>query len=145
MPEEAVAVFSRNLRSTAAVARAFGARTLLVAQTARVRKGREAFDRTYLESWTPGLDADGYLDGVARYNAAARALADEGVARFVDPFGDGSFTDDDFADPVHFSPSGSRRFAARLAVELGPPGRPGAAPDAANIPPVVPVADRKNG
>lgn len=144
MPEEAVAVFARNLRSTAAVARAFGARTLLVAQTARVRAGHESFDRTFLESWTPGLDADGYLDGVARYNAAARALAAEGVALFVDPFADGAFTDADFEDPVHFSAAGSRRFAARLALQIDALRRGDHAPDAANIAPVAPRADRKN-
>lgn len=118
LPEEAVEVFDRNLRSTAAVARAFGARTLLVAQTARVRAGREAADRSFLESWTPGLDSAGFLDGLSRYNGAARALADAGVADFVDPFADGSFSDADFGDPLHFSREGSRKLAARIAAAL---------------------------
>lgn len=117
-PDAAVEVFLRNLRSTAAVARASGARTLLVAQTARLRPGREDFDRAYLESWTPGLTVAGYFDGLGRYNAAARALAAEGVAAFVDPFEGGGFSDEDFADPVHFSAAGSRKFAARLAEEV---------------------------
>jgi len=133
MPEEAVEVFSRNLRSTAAVASAFGARPLLVAQTARLRAGSEAFDRSYLESWTPGLTAAGYLDGVARYNAAARALGEEGVAAFVDPFSGGDFTDADFADPVHFSDAGSNRFAARIAAEIRALAAPEARQGAGNI------------
>ncbi|MFN7989229.1 MAG: SGNH/GDSL hydrolase family protein [Thermoanaerobaculia bacterium] len=135
MPEEAVEVYARNLRSTAAVARAFGARTLFVAQAARLRKGREAWDRTYLESWTPGLSADGYLDGVARYDAAARALAAEGCAEFVDPFAGEGFADDDFADPVHFSDAGSAKFAGRIGEEVARIRRPGAAAPAANIQP----------
>lgn len=144
MPEEAVEVFARNLRSTAAVARAFGARVLLVAQTARLRAGSETFDRAYLESWTPGLTAAGYLDGVARYNAAARALGGEGVAAFVDPFADGSFGDADFADPVHFSAAGSDRFAARIATEVRALAAPDERRGAGNIrAPAAAAAERK--
>lgn len=119
MPPEAVDVYRRNLRSTAAVAAAFGARTLFVAQTARLRAGREEADRVYLESWTPGLTVRGYLDGVRRYNEAAKALSAEGVAAFVDPFAGDAFGDADFLDPVHFSPEGSERFARLLAAEVG--------------------------
>ena len=54
-----VATFERNLRSTVAVARAHGARTVLVAQTARVRADHEASDREFLESWAPGLTSAG--------------------------------------------------------------------------------------
>ena len=118
MTEEGVDVFRRNLRSMAGVATAFGARTLFVAQTARLRAGREEADRDYLESWTPGLTWKGYLDGVVRYNAAARQLADDGVASFFDPFASEGFADADFADPVHFSAAGSDRFARILAAEI---------------------------
>ncbi len=41
------------------VARAHGARTVLVAQTARVRADHEASDRAFLESWAPGLTSAG--------------------------------------------------------------------------------------
>jgi lysophospholipase L1-like esterase len=116
--EAAVAVYARNLRSTVAVARAAGARTLLVVQTARLRAGREQEDRAYLTSWTPGLTAEGYLDGVRRFAAAARGLAGEGAAAVFDPFADGGFDDGDFGDPIHFSPAGSRKFAARMAEEI---------------------------
>jgi lysophospholipase L1-like esterase len=133
VPEEAVAVFARNLRSASAVARSCGARTLLVAQSARLRKGSEAADRAFLESWTPGLTAEGFLDGIARYNAAARELGAAGIAEFVDPFEGSGFSDDDFGDPFHFSDAGSRKFAARLAVVVERLREEGRAQAAANI------------
>ena len=124
VPSEAIAAFERNLRSTAAVARAHGARTVLVAQTARVRAGHEDSDRAFLESWAPGLTAGGYLAGLARMNAAARRLGEEGVASFLDPFAGSAFPDSSFDDPFHFSPEGSERFARSLAAHLTAPGGP---------------------
>jgi lysophospholipase L1-like esterase len=118
IPEAAVRVYERNLRSTIAVARAHGARTLLVAQSVRLRKGREAEDGTWIAAWTPGLTPKGYLAGLARYNEVARKLGAEGAALFLDPFADGAFPDGAFADPVHFSPEGSDRFARALAAYL---------------------------
>ncbi|MGZ5381764.1 MAG: SGNH/GDSL hydrolase family protein [Thermoanaerobaculia bacterium] len=124
IPAEAVAVYERNLRSTIAVAAAHGARTLLVAQSARVRARHETADREWLEGWTPGLTATGYLAGLARYNAVARKLGDEGLALFLDPFGAGNFTDAHFLDPVHFSSAGSDLFAKTLAAFLDASGGP---------------------
>ncbi len=124
IPDAAVAVYERNLRSTAAVARAHGARTLLVAQSVRLRKGRESEDAAWIAAWTPGLTAKGYLAGLARYNAVAKKLGAEGVALTLDPFADGSFSDAAFADPVHFSPEGSDRFARALAAFLTSPAGP---------------------
>ncbi len=124
IPQEAVDVYERNLRATAAVARGRGARTLLVAQAARLRAGHEADDRVWLEGWTPGLTPAGYLAGLARYNAVARKLGDEGAALFLDPFAGGAFDDGCFVDPVHFSPEGSDRFARRLVAFLTAPGGP---------------------
>jgi len=114
IPDAAVAVYERNLRSTIAVASSGGARTLLVAQAARIRRGRENADREWLKGWAPGLTPAGYLAGLARYNAVAKRLGAEGPAHFDDPFADGGFGDDDFSDPCHFSPSGSQKFAERL-------------------------------
>jgi lysophospholipase L1-like esterase len=124
IPAAAVAVYERNLRSTIAAARTHGARTLLVAQSARVRPGHEAADRAWLEGWAPGLTPAGYLAGLARYNAVARALAAEGAALFLDPFAGGAFPESAFADPVHFTPEGSERFAQALAAYLKAPGGP---------------------
>jgi len=124
IPPEAVAVYERNLRSTIAVAASAGARTLLVAQSARLRAGHEASDRVWLEGWTPGLTPKGYLAGLERYNAVARKLGNEGIALFLDPFAGGSFGDADFQDPVHFSPTGSALFAKTLAAYVDAPSGP---------------------
>jgi lysophospholipase L1-like esterase len=124
IPPEAVAVYERNLRSTIAVAASAGARTVLVGQAARVRAGREAADREWLEGWTPGLTPKGYLAGLARYNAVARKLGDEGIALFFDPFAGGAFGDAQFLDPVHFSPAGSELFARTLAAFVDAPAGP---------------------
>jgi lysophospholipase L1-like esterase len=124
IPAEAVAVYERNLRSTIAVASAHGARTLLVAQAARIRAGHEVADLAWLEGWTPGLTATGYLAGLARYNAVAKKLGDEGLALFLDPFVAGNFTDAHFQDPVHFSPAGSDLFAKTLAAFVDASGGP---------------------
>jgi lysophospholipase L1-like esterase len=118
MPEDAVDVFRRNVRSMAGVSAAFGSPVLFVAQTARIREGQVEADREYLESWTPGLTWKGYLDAVRRYNVAARELGDEGVVSFLDPFASGDFTDADFSDPIHFSVEGSERFAGLVAAEV---------------------------
>lgn len=124
IPAEAVAVYERNLRSTIAVAASRGARTLLVAQTARLRAGQEASDRAWLEGWTPGLTPTGYLAGLARYNVVARKLGDEGIALFFDPFAGEAFGDAHFQDPVHFSAAGSALFAKALAAYVDEPGGP---------------------
>lgn len=115
IPDEAVAAYERNLRSSIAVSKARGAMTLLVAQTLRLKPGAEAAGRDYVESWTPGLTMEGCARALERYNGAAKKLAAEGLAIFVDPFASGAFSDSDFLDPVHFSPSGSERFARALA------------------------------
>ena len=115
IPAEAVAVYERNLRSTIGVAAAHGAKVLLVAQSARIRPGSEAADGEWLKGWTPGLSSAGYLAGLARYNAVAKRVGDEGAAVFLDPFGSGGFGDGDFLDPVHFSAGGSEKFARLLA------------------------------
>ena len=115
IPAEAVAVYERNLRSTIGVASAHGARVLLVAQAARIRTGSAAADNEWLKGWTPGLSSAGYLAGLARYNAVAKRLGDEGAALFLDPFGGGGFGDGDFLDPVHFSAAGSEKFARLLS------------------------------
>ena len=124
IPAEAVAVYERNLRSTIAVAASRGARTLLVAQTARLRAGHEVSDRAWLEGWTPGLTPAGYLAGLAHYNAVARRLGDEGTALFLDPFSGEAFGDAHFLDPVHFSPAGSALFAKTLADYVDAAGGP---------------------
>jgi lysophospholipase L1-like esterase len=115
IPDEAVAAYDRNLRCSIAVARSRGASTLLVAQVLHEKPGMETAGREFLESWTPGLTVKGFRNALERYNGVAKNLAAEGLASFVDPFASGAFSDADFADPVHFSPAGSERFARALA------------------------------
>jgi lysophospholipase L1-like esterase len=135
IPPEAVDVYERNLRSTIGVAHANGARTLLVAMAVRLRKGKEDADREYLASWTPGLTAEGYAAGLARYNVVARKLGEEGVALFFDPFASSSFADVDYGDPTHFSSSGSEKFASSMATEIARIRSANPAGAAANIDP----------
>ena len=85
-------------------------------RSARVRAGHEKADLAWLEGWTPGLTATGYLAGLARYNAVAKKLGDEGLALFLDPFGAGNFTDAHFLTPCTSrprAPSSSRRPSPR--------------------------------
>jgi lysophospholipase L1-like esterase len=119
VPAEALEVFARNLRSTVAVARAHGARTLLLAQTVRIRRSVEAPDRAWVESWAPGLTSEGYVRALARYGDAARSVAEATGALFLDPFAGGAFTDGDFGDPLHFSAAGSEKLADALAGWVG--------------------------
>jgi lysophospholipase L1-like esterase len=138
VPDAAVAAYERNLRSIAAVAASRAARTLVVAQTARVRTGSERSDREYLESWAPGLTAEGFRRALERYNGVAARLGKEGLLLFHDPFAGGDFADADFVDPMHFGDAGATKLAARLAAVIGrllpgsdPPVGPATAPGSA--------------
>ncbi|MGZ5474938.1 MAG: SGNH/GDSL hydrolase family protein [Thermoanaerobaculia bacterium] len=111
--QESVDVFRRNLRSIIAVGRSAGADVLVVAQGVRLRQNQPG-DRAYVESWIPGLTSDGIVDSLRIYNTAASEVARAQGVRFLDPFESGAFSDADFADPYHFSRSGSGRFAASL-------------------------------
>lgn len=114
LPDAAVEVFARNLRSTVGVSRVHGAQTLLLAQQIRLRQGRPD-DRGYIASWVPGLTPAAIVEGLARNNAAAQAVAADTSAHFFDLFASGAFQDADFADPFHFSVAGSRKMAEALA------------------------------
>ena len=117
IPEAAAGVFERNLRSTIAVARAHGARVLLVPQTLQVRAGFETGDTEWIEAWCPGLTAAGAQRGLSRYAAAMRRLASPPDVLFVEPFA-GPVPAGDFDDACHFSAAGSDRFARRIAAFL---------------------------
>ena len=115
IPAAAVAVYERNLLSTIGVASAHGAKVVLVPQVLRVRRGHEARDTEWIEGWCPGLTVAGARRGLERYNDVMRKLARDGRALLVEPFPDAAPADEEFADPCHFSPEGSERFASRLA------------------------------
>jgi lysophospholipase L1-like esterase len=113
IPPDVVAVFRRNLMSIIATARAHGAEVLVISQTVRVRAGNE-WDRQYIESWAPGRTAEGSIKALALFNQAGREVAARSSVTLVDPFAGDSFTEADFGDPMHFSASGSTKFASRL-------------------------------
>jgi lysophospholipase L1-like esterase len=122
LPEEAVAVFARNLRSYCALARAVGARPVLVTQTIRLRALHLDGDRSYLGRWIPGLEPEAAAGELERLNQVLRAVAQEGSGPLllVDAARDVGWEDSDFADPLHFAPRGSERLAALLAERLTP-------------------------
>jgi lysophospholipase L1-like esterase len=117
IPPAAVAVFERNLRSIIAVARAHGARVLLVPQPLEVRAGSEARDIEWIEAWCPGLTMAGARRGLSRYADVMRRLASTPDVLLMEAFA-GPAPAGDFADACHFSPAGSDRFARRLATFL---------------------------
>ncbi|MEM7356692.1 MAG: SGNH/GDSL hydrolase family protein, partial [Acidobacteriota bacterium] len=113
VPEAAVVVFERNLRSFAALSQDLGARLVLVPQTLRLRQGHLARDRTLLTDWLPGLIPDAAKAALDQLTAVEQRLAEEGVGLFADPAFD-TWPDAEWDDAMHFSASGSERFASFL-------------------------------
>ena len=121
---EAIAAFDRNVRSLAGIARAHGARLALVTQTIRIRRMQRADDLKYLAQWLPGLLSEAAPGELERLNQTLRAMAGDEDVQVLDAAARLGWQDDDFADPLHFSDRGSRRFAAFLAAELALPEAP---------------------
>jgi lysophospholipase L1-like esterase len=116
----ALPTFARNVRSFVAVARAHGAAVVLVTQAIRIRRQQRADDLKYLAQWLPGLVPEVAPGELERLNGALRAMRGEDGVRVVDAAARMGWRDEDFADPLHFSPQGSERFAEFLAAELSP-------------------------
>jgi lysophospholipase L1-like esterase len=114
VPDAALEVFERNLRSTIAVAHGAGASVLLLAQHVKLAPGNQNH-RDYVESWAPGLTAEGFLSGLESFNSVSRRLASEGLVHFADPIEDSGFGQPDFGDPMHLSRQGSEKLARALA------------------------------
>jgi len=118
LPPEAVAAFERNVRSFVSLAASHGAQVLLVTQPLRLRQAHLETDRAYLLQWVGGLDADTTVTELERFNAVLRGLAADGNAHLADAAIEISWSDEDFADPMHFSGRGSQRFAEYLATQI---------------------------
>lgn len=117
IPEAAAEVFERNLRSTVAVARARGARVLLIPQRVFPSPGNpDDFD--YLESWAPGLVGTGFVPSLQILAGVEHKLAREGLVELVDPFEKTHFSRSDFGDPMHFNVQGSEKFAGEVAAAV---------------------------
>ena len=55
---------------------------------------------------------------LGRYNDVLRRVAAEGDAALADAAREVPWTDTDFADPMHFAPSGSTKLATYLAGKI---------------------------
>jgi lysophospholipase L1-like esterase len=115
LPDAAVETFERNVRSFIAVARAHGARVLLVTQSLRLRAQRAGADTAALQTWIPGLPAAAALHELERFNDVLRRLAAAGEADLADAAREVAWSDDDFIDPMHFTAAGSAKLADYLA------------------------------
>ena len=114
IPDEAVRVFERNIRSFIALARAHGASVVLVTQPVRLRAASAEADARWLEPWIPGLRGNRLPGELERLNNVLRDLASDEVS-VADAARDIAWTDDDFGDPVHYRPSGSSKLALFIA------------------------------
>jgi lysophospholipase L1-like esterase len=115
VPQPAVEVFERNVRSFIAVGRAFGARTVLVTQPLRPLTAWRPLDSNMMELWIPGLTPDAARRELDRFNDVLRRLAADGEAELADAARDVRWTADDFFDAMHFAAPGARKLADFLA------------------------------
>jgi lysophospholipase L1-like esterase len=112
---ESVAVFERNVRSFAALARSRGAGVLLVTQPVRIRAAAHAADLAWLAGWYPGLAPEAVPQELERLNGVLRRLGSEGVGTLADADRDIAWTDGDFGDPLHYTGEGRRKLVEYLA------------------------------
>ena len=111
--------FRRNIRSFLALIRDRDVPVLLVTQSVRVREEHRDADRRWLENWTH-LDADNVTQELEKLNNILREIARDASSTksavlLADWAAQGDLEDRDFADPAHFSPSGSEKMATFLA------------------------------
>lgn len=119
---EGIAVFERNARSFAALARSRGARVLLVTQPARIRAANREADLAYLAGWYPELAPEAVPAELERLNDVLRRLAAEGAGTLADAAREIAWEDEDFGDPMHYAGGGRRKLVEyltpRIAAEL---------------------------
>ena len=114
IPDEAVAVFERNVRSFIEVARAHGAHVMLVTQVIRLRRRTPDADAKYVELWIPGLRASAAVTELERLNDVLRRVAATEQVSLADAARDIKWKDRDFGDPLHYSFNGSHKLAVYL-------------------------------
>lgn len=112
---ESVAVFERNVRSFAALARSRAARVLLVTQPVRIRTAGRAADLAWLAGWYPGLNPEAVPQELEKLNDVLRRLGSEGVGTLAEVDRDIAWTDADFGDPLHYTREGRRKLVEHLA------------------------------
>ncbi len=107
----ALAIYTRNLRSIAALCRSMGVRALFVPQL--LNDERLTSDRPY--GWIPFVRQKDLPKALARYNDAMREVARETGTELIEAGEPQPFSGVDFLDQGHFSAAGNRRFAGLLA------------------------------
>ncbi len=115
LPAEALETFERNIRSFVAVAVAGGSEVVLVTQPMRIRSEHVDADEAYLAQWILGLDPVVAPAELERFNSVLRDLSMTGTAWLADVAGEVVWEENDFNDPMHFSPEGSTRMATVMA------------------------------
>ena len=116
---ESVAVFERNVRSFAALARSRGTDVLLVTQPVRIRAAARAADLAWLAGWYPGLKPEAVPRELEKLNDVLRRLGNEGVGTLADAGRDIAWGDADFGDPLHYTGDGRRKLVEYLAPRVG--------------------------
>ncbi len=102
-------VYRSNLRSIAALARAYKTRIIFVPQVLRYSR----FEGP--EKWLPFVKEETVVEQMAVLNDAMREVAEECSLPFFGAVLSAPWEDADFADPCHLSPQGCDRMASLLA------------------------------
>ncbi len=116
----AAEVYERNVRSFVALVRGHGGVPVLATQVVRFRNASAAKDRDYLAGWLAGLEPEAAPAALEELNGVLRRVAQDQEALLVDAAREIDWRDEHFADPMHFSAAGSRRFAELVASRLAP-------------------------
>jgi lysophospholipase L1-like esterase len=112
---ESVAVFERNVRSFAALARSRGAGVILVTQPVCIRAAQRAADLAWLAGWYPELKPEAVPQELEKLNDVLRRLGSEDVGMLADADRDITWADGDFGDPLHYTGEGRQKLVAYLA------------------------------
>ncbi len=107
---EARDVFQRNVSSFVSIARSAGADVILATQPIRVRAAQREDDLLYLESWL-GIGGESVPAQLEVLNEVLREVAETEDLILADLAVELEFDDRDFADPMHYTRSGSRKIA----------------------------------
>ena len=119
LPDEAIQTFRRNVRSVISVAQGHGIRVVLVTQPLRIRTQSRQADLDYLAGWLLGLEPEVAGQELERLNDVLRAMGEQDPGVTVwDAAAAVDWQDRHFADPMHFSASGSELFASALAEQV---------------------------
>jgi len=122
-PEELTREFEGELTRMLEVFRKSGVKVFLLGVTGHLAKGQSKSEQeTAMEStvlYMPYFSADGYLKAQDAYNASIRKIAAVTGATFIETENVVPHTAEYFADSVHFTARGSKRFSEYMNVKLG--------------------------